>query len=371
MTQLKFIEVNYHCHHEYSDPADVIQKHGPSNRFAEELSVVANITLVKHINYDGAVNRNNIHYKFFRRKNSFWQIPFPTHRFIAGEQPEVVLVQGFIFPLQVIHLRKKLGKKCILLLQHHGEIPFRRKRIFQKMADRMVDGYLFSSLDLAIPWLDSGIIKQQFKCFELPPASFDFTRKNKEACRSVTGMGDGINFLWVGRLNANKDPLTVLAGFEKYFSLQSDAKLYMIHQENDLLEEVKSTICKSATLNERIVLVGKVERSGMEAWYTAADCFVSGSRHEGGSYALMEAIACGCVPVVTNIPAAVKTTDNGRLGYIFEAGNEKSLFAVLSSVNKEVLETKSAACIEHYKKEYSPVAVARKMMDIIQTLQSK
>ena len=40
----------------------------------------------------------------------------------------------------------------------------------------------------------------------------------------------------------------------------------------------------------------------MPAWFSAADLFVVGSHHEGSGYALMEACACGAVPVVSDIP---------------------------------------------------------------------
>ena len=40
----------------------------------------------------------------------------------------------------------------------------------------------------------------------------------------------------------------------------------------------------------------------MAVCYSAADLFVVGSHHQGSGYALMEACACGAVPVVTAIP---------------------------------------------------------------------
>lgn len=371
MKKISIIEVNYHCHWEYSSPDAVIKKHAPSNRFLRELSGEAEILLVKHMDYEGAGTSGNLRFRFFRRKNSFWLSPSGTHRFIAGEKPDVVLVPGFIFPLQVIRLRKKLGKRCIILLMHHAEVPFRRKRIFQKIADRSVNGYLFSAEALARPWLDAGIISSLSKCFVLPPASFDFTQQDKEHCKSLTGMGEGINFLWAGRLNANKDPLTVLSGIEQYFAIHDKGKLFMIFQENDQLEKVKEKISGSADLKDRVVLKGKVEHTELQTWYSAADCYISGSHYEGGSFALMEAMACGCVPVVTNIPASFTTTGNGKTGYLFKAGDAAELYNILSAITTDELKIKSDACIEHYKNELSPKAVARRMLQIIRSLQAK
>lgn len=320
---------------------------------------------------EGELTENNIHYHFFHRRNSFWQIPRATHRFIASEEPDIVLVQGFIFPLQVMALRKLLGRKTVILLQHHGEVPYKRKRIFQRVADKSINGYLFSAVDLALPWIEKGIIKDRAKCFELPPASTTFLKKDENRCRKFTGMKAGINFLWAGRLNANKDPLTVLLAFEKYFAFNPDASLSMIYQETDLLEEVKHSIEKSNVLKEKVRLIGYVEYSEMETWYNAADYIISASHHEGGSYVLMEAMACGCVPVVSNIPASLKAIDHGRLGYSFEKGNHESLYTVLASLNSTELPEKAKACVEYFQQEMSASAIADKLLSIYTQLQSK
>jgi hypothetical protein len=50
-------------------------------------------------------------------------------------------------------------------------------------------------------------------------------------------------------------------------------------------------------------LAGEVAHDRIAAFLSAADIFVVGSHHEGSGYALMEALACGTTPVVTDIPA--------------------------------------------------------------------
>lgn len=359
-----FIEVNYHAHRGISDPEAVIQLHEPSNLFVPFLQDKASLILVKHMNYKGTIRKEPIQYQFFNRPNQFWQVPFATNRFIAACQPDLVLVQGLIFPIQVMALRRSLGKNVKILLQHQAEPPFKRKAIFQRMADQAVNGYLFSAMGLATPWLEKGIIRDPSKCFEMPPASTRFSPQDPATCRKLTGMDNRINYLWAGRLNANKDPLTVLSGFEDYFRSFPETRLYMVFQETDLLPEIEERISKSDLLRERVILAGKKTYTEMETWYNAADYIVSGSHHEGGSYALMEAMACGCVPIVTNIPASVKAVEGGELGYIFEKGNPASLSQVLRSLDHSLLPARSAACIGHFRMQISPQALARRLWKI-------
>lgn len=350
-----------------TDPVEVIKKHKPSNLFAPFLLQNADVTLVKHMDYEGEINKEGIRYRFFKRGNSFFQVPFSTHRFVATRKPDLVLVQGFIFPLQVIALRNKIGKKPVILLQHHGETPNGKKKMIQKLADRYVDGYLFSATGNAEPWLQQGIISEA-KCFELPSSSTDFSRKDKEISRLETGMKPGIHFLWVGRLNANKDPLTVLKGFEKYFESGGEGFISMIYQDDELLEEMKHMINKSPTLIEKVKLIGRVPHQDLEKWYNTADYFISGSWKEGGSYALTEAIACGCIPIVTRIPAAMNAIGSGRFGFHFEPGNVQELVAVLKGLNHEENKKLPAKLQQHFHENLSAEALAEKLTRIYETL---
>lgn len=365
---MKFIEINYHFHRELNTPDAVIVKHLPSNLFAEELSKTASVTLVKHLAYEGAYHRNEIHYRFFRRHNNFWQIPSSTHCFIKKQKPDVVLIQGFIFPLQVIALRRAVGSNCKIILQHRADVPFRRKKFFQQWADKSINAYFFTAIEQADEWISAGVIKNKRKCFEIPAATTGFSKRDKTFCRAKLTIGNERMFLWAGRLNANKDPLTVLVAFEKYVSSGQNAKLYMIYQEDDMLKEATERINASTQLKNNVILIGKVAYEEMEIWYSAADYIISASHREGGSYVLMEAMACGCVPIVSTIPASMKMIENGRAGLYFSTGNSDDLYRVLLSLENEDHEPRSSYAAFFFKSEMSAEAIARKMLTIFGNL---
>lgn len=361
----RFIELNYYQHDEFSNAADVIKKHRPSNLFAPFLTDRMKTCLVKHANFSGTHRENGIDYRFFKSKNGFLHIPFTTHRFIKEQEPDLLLVQGLIFPLQVITLARQL-KNCKIVLQHQGETPFGKKKIFQQWADRFVDGYIFTSLGNASEWIDKKVIKDQKKCFEIIPSSTEFTRQEKDTSKQRTGMTGPVNFLWVGRLNENKDPITVLKGFEQYFIDHPSHKLYMIYGEEDLLPTIKKMMKESPILGDRVELIGKVVHPQLECWYSAADYFVSGSHREGGSYALTEAMACGCIPVVTAIPPAQRVI--GSTGYSYSVGDSKSLYEVLSGLDHERRNELSANVLHHFRQHHSARSIADKIYELYRSL---
>ena len=103
----------------------------------------------------------------------------------------------------------------------------------------------------------------------------------RDAAREQTGMSGAPAILWVGRLNANKDPLTVLDAFERALPDLPDARLTMIFGTVELFEEVRARIARSPALSARVRLAGVVPHERMAAFYSAADLFVVGSHHEG------------------------------------------------------------------------------------------
>jgi glycosyltransferase involved in cell wall biosynthesis len=369
---IKLVELNYHCHTEFDQPQQAVEKHALSSGFIHFIKDRVDLLLVKHLNYSGQTVINTIRYAFFKSRNKFWYIPLKTHRFIKKEQPDIVLVQGFVFVLQVIALRWMLGKQCIILVQHHGENPFTGiKGFLQRRADKSINGYLFTSIGNADTWIKAKVIGSKKKCFSILSASTNFIKKDKLLCKQKTGIEGTHNFIWVGRLNANKDPITVLNGFEKYLSVYPGAALYMIFQTEELLQEIKEQIARSAVLQTAVHLISKIEHHELEDWYNAADFYISGSHSEGSGYALVEAMACGCIPVVTAIPSFKQITGNGGYGFLFEPGNDKDLYEKLSGTNNMDKENYSGIIHQYSSTHLSYKAVADQIFNLASSLVAK
>jgi glycosyltransferase involved in cell wall biosynthesis len=143
------------------------------------------------------------------------------HRLIKSHRPDVIFVNGLIFPLQIIQLRLKVGKGVKIIVLHRAEkLSTGVKKYLQKMADRCIDAYLFSSVDFGKQWLQNGIIKDNRKIHEVMQASSRFHPQDKTIARSVLHVKGSPVYLWVGRLDTNKDPLTVVTAFIQYLKLE-------------------------------------------------------------------------------------------------------------------------------------------------------
>jgi glycosyltransferase involved in cell wall biosynthesis len=369
---MKVVFVAYNYLADYSSPEAWIERIRPFAGVMESLSRNCKVIYVGQINYTGTFLQNGVEYHLLTSNKRKPRFPVYFHKVIKKLQPDIVVVLGLRYPLQILQLRRTLDKKIKIIGRHHADNPptgFRKT--LQAFADRCIDGYLFSTWAHAKKWLKQGIIKDESKIYELFEASSDFTRLDKNQSKLKTGMNGEYNFLWVGRLDANKDPLTILRGFEKYLSVNPEARLHMIYQKDELLQEMREYIFKSSLLQNTVFLHGFIPYNELQSWYSAADFFISGSHYEGGSFALLEAMACGCIPIVTAIPASLKSIDDGKYGFSFKAGNADDLAEKLSVAGKVSKKEFSAALEIHFKEKLSSKAIADRLYEILIKLQSE
>jgi glycosyltransferase involved in cell wall biosynthesis len=297
-----------------------------------------------------------------------WQIPGSLHRAIqdrctvtSKKEPTVVHCNGLIFPLQLAALRAVLPARTAIVVQHHAEKPFRGlRRHIQKWCLRAVDGFFFAASELASSWVEHGLISRHQRVYEVMEGSTSFCRRDRAAARALTGMTGDPVVLWVGRLTSLKDPLAVLKGFEVVLQQLPNARLYMIFGSDELFLDVRRCIQASTLLSRSVTLLGRLAHSELESFYNSADYFVLGSHYEGSGYALAEALACGVVPVVTDIPSFRALTDGGKIGACWPPGDGAAFAAAFLRVSRQPIQNISDQAVHFFEKHLSFPAIARK-----------
>lgn len=109
---------------------------------------------------------------------------------------------------------------------------------------------------------------------------------------------DGPRFVNVGRCVQAKAQDVLLAAMEQVVDERPDAHLYVLG-DGPLLERLRTRVARRG-LEANVTLPGHVDP--IEPYYAWADAFVLSSRREGLPVTLLEAMAAGLPPVVTDIP---------------------------------------------------------------------
>jgi glycosyltransferase involved in cell wall biosynthesis len=360
---MRIISTSYTNTLEFNDPNKWLNRICFYTGILEEMAKKHDVESIEQINYSGKLEQNGVVYNFLNfgdKKNYF---PFKLHKYIKKLKPDIVFINGFIFPLQIIQLRMTLGRDVKIIVFHRAERPFTgMKRWLQQVADNSVDAYLFSSVNFGDEWIKSGIIKNKNKIHEVIQSSSSFTPLEKNTARSLLSIEGSPIFLWVGRLNTNKDPVSVVKAFKNYLKELPSARLFMIYQSEELIDEIK----KLTADTKEIILIGQIEHKNLQYWYSSADFIISGSHYEGSGIAVSEAMSCGCIPIATNI-ISFKTM-LGNCGKLYEPGDEAALHAVLLTTNDMNLKKEKAKALQQFNKELSFEAIARKIETVISSI---
>jgi glycosyltransferase involved in cell wall biosynthesis len=253
-----------------------------------------------------------------------------------------------------------------MVMQDHADGVARHplRRVVTRRALAVADGVLFSTREQAVPWMDGGLIADRPPVYEVMGGATSLEPLDQDMARQMTGVTGAPAALWVGRLNANKDPLTVLSAIELASQSLPVLSLTMIFEGGDLQEAVERRVRTSPALSSRVRLIGPVPHDRLAAYYSAADLFILGSHHEGSGYALIEALGCGAVPIVTDIPTFRVITASGRLGRLGLPGDPRAAAAAIVDLGGANLAAMRAAAIAHVDRHLTWLAVARVALDV-------
>ncbi len=362
---MKILSTGYSMSPGFTDPGAWLGRVGFYTGILEALAKRHEVISMEQIAYEGEQVRRGVHYFFCNPGKPVRRFPLALHRLIQKQEPDAVLVNGMSFPLQLIQLRRKLGPRVIILQLHRADHPATGlKKWLQRKAARKTDGFLFSSASLGEEWLEQGIIPDKKMIHEIFPVSSVFCPGDTTEARRRTGMGNGVNYLWAGRLNRNKDPLTLVRAFRQFRKNNPTAHLWLVYQSGELFAEVK----EAAANDPGIHLVGPVAQAQMQDWYRAADFFISGSYYESAGIAACEAMSCACIPVLSDIPSFRHLADDGRCGLLFEPGKEAELRKALEQTAGMNIPAEKAKAEKRFEEEFSFRALADKLEKLLLTL---
>ncbi len=217
-------------------------------------------------------------------------------RALREHPPDVI----HAFDLVFYPLLWSLGHLGPPVIAHfHGGSAARRPlwRAAESAALARVQRLLFTTLEHARPWIRNGYPAHRVRLvFET-----SVERMGQHLLEQVDpGVQGAPMIACVGRLDAVKDPITTLAGFERFLATSPDASLHLAWTDAPLHAEV---VRRARSLGPHVRLHGRLSRAGSRALIARADALVQGSTREVCGIAVLEAMSLGVPPVVTDIPS--------------------------------------------------------------------
>lgn len=246
--------------------------------------------------------------------------PDVVHTFGLGLEPNMLLTS---------RLCRRLGVP--LVLSYHGGPPPRDRLSRRALRSVLTTAaaVLFTAREQSLPWIDAGLITSPGKVFQVFETSTPLTAVDRPRARAQLNLFGDPACVMAGRMHPVKDPLTTLTGFLLAAEHLPDARLY-VYPLAGPLSEAFSAVVAAIPLAATVVSVRPAAApEDMATVFSAADYLVQSSRREWSGLTVMEAMACGAIPVVTDLPPLVRMTDFGRAGRHFTPGHPRGLAQAL------------------------------------------
>jgi glycosyltransferase involved in cell wall biosynthesis len=367
---MRVVYYNDTCDEGLSDADDLLARYGTLGGWCDPIRAAGvRISVVQRFVRDLTLMRNAVEYRFVEDSGRFepWRRSKKVLRAIAASAPDVVHVNAKVWLLP--WLRRYLPRDVAIVWQYHGgDAPKGFKRTVAKYSFQAADGVLFTADAQAQTYRRSGIFNGTTRVYEIPENSTRMSPMDYAQARCLTGIDAKPAFLWVGRLDDLKDPLTVIDAFKQIAPEFPHARLYMAYPSGELTDEVKMKI-RSYRVENRVILLGRIDHERLIAYYSAADYFIAASRRESSGYALLEALACGCMPIVSNIPSFARFCGDGKIGELWNTGD---LYDLARAIRKATAyPVNRTEVLEHFQKHLSPTALAQTAIAIYQSVTKK
>jgi glycosyltransferase involved in cell wall biosynthesis len=345
-------------------PAAVLEQwHSLADIAEAAASAGTRVSVIQAAAREELITRNGIDYHFVDIRG----LATATNRgrrfasLLSAIEADVLHGHSLAFAEEAFAVAQCLPCLPIILQDHADRAPRWWRRSQWRRWYAVLAGVAFTAPELARPFARAGLFAPHTRRFAIPESSSRFSVGSRADARTRTGLRGDPCVLWVGHLSSGKDPLSVLDGVSLAAQRLPGLQLWCAFGSAPLLGEVRARIARDAQLAGRVHLLGRVAHAQVEVLMRAADLFVSGSHAESCGYAVLEALACGVTPVLTDIPSFRVLIGGSSIGHLWACGDPTQLADAL--VAAVASRPSSAQVRAHFDAALSFDAVGRQWAD--------
>jgi glycosyltransferase involved in cell wall biosynthesis len=174
--------------------------------------------------------------------------------------------------------------------------------------------------------------------------------------------------LYAGRLSHEKSLVTLVYACSKLSQTGIDYKLLVVG-DGPLREEIQNSVIQM-NMKDNVTITGYISHQEIHEYYRRSSIFVLPSAREGRSVALLEAMSCGCLCIVSDIPDNRDLIQDMRDGLTFRVNDDEDLFRKLRQAISKYPEmaplTKSARRV--VEKNHSIESVGKRLAVLLSGL---
>ena len=306
---------------------------------------------------------------FHQYRYPYFQLASKMIKRLNALQPQIIHYFGLTMTPNLWLISRWAHKNRVPVIVHyHGGSPAHNliARKFERKNLQRLSSVLFTTLEQSKPWCEEGLDSRKVRL--VVESSTNFQKIDKIQARKQSGLqGDPI-FISIGRLHPIKNPLVTLRGFEQIAEVWPNARLYFYYRSTELLESLKEEVQSKPTLAQKVTFCGEVSHAKMEITLNSADFLLQASHAEFSGYALLEAMACGTIPVVSDIAPFRVITEKGRYGILFPRGNYSALAEKVLDIHRNGIPDLSKTIRDKFIRDLSFSSLAKNVEKVYREL---
>lgn len=326
----------------------------------------AEVVVVQASHAAARFTRRGVRYHFIPVGAARALAPWRLRHAVREVAPDIVHLNGLDFPL---HARLLSTLPPPVVVQDHASNAARpRLGRLRQWGHAHAAGALFTAEAQAEPFRAARQLPARALIFAVPESSSDFETGDRAEARVLTGVRGDPAILWIGRLDANKDPLTAIHAFRLAREHLPGAELWCVHGTDVLLPAVERRLAEDPALARHVHLLGRVPHAQVEQLCRACDLLLATSHREGSGYALIEALACGLPPVVSDISPCRALVGDLAESRFAAPGDAPAFAEGLVSLAREANDQRRAAVRRHFDAHLAFPVVGRRLVEIYQSV---
>ncbi|GBC88134.1 N-acetyl-alpha-D-glucosaminyl L-malate synthase [bacterium HR13] len=175
---------------------------------------------------------------------------------------------------------------------------------------------------------------------------------------------DPVELVFVGKLDEGKGVMDFLEAFYRLSQTDKRVRAWIVG-DGRLRQKVRAFITERG-LQYRVFTVGYTPK--VEDYYRMAHiCVIPSKETEAFPRVALEALACGCALVVSDIGGIKEAVEDGYNGFVFKAGNVEDLTEKMALAVRRWIELSQNA-LSLYRRKFSRDKVVKDFIEALESL---
>lgn len=235
---------------------------------------------------------------------------------------DIVHVHGIGFFSDILLLLKPLHGKKIVVTMYGAVFHTKNFSFLKKLYFFGLNRLLLHNAG-AIVGISASDIEEVSKIAAKEKISVIEIGVNIEGFFGLKGKRKESSFVSVGRLSENKQLELLVKAFKIVSEKNKKAVLHIVGKDFGGTEAKLRELINSLNLKNNVFLQGLVSDAELKKILSETEFFVSASGFESFGISAVEAMAAGCIPILSPIPTFKSFVENGKNGFIVDFDTPK------------------------------------------------